>query len=321
MVRTKTERMSVVGVFNNLRDAQAAVRDLKAAGFRDDEIGVLGPGEHDETMRTTESADGGTHAAEGAMAGVATGAGVGALWGLGIAAGMLPAIGPVIAGGVLASVLASAAGGAAVAGLAGALIGMGIPEEEARYYENEFRSGRTIVTVKTMTRKDEARQILSRHSGYDMESRPDRATALGSKTGRTTDVENRNIELREEELHAEKGVKRAGDVRVHKDIVTEHKTMDVPVSREEVVIERHPTRGRKTTGDITGDQDIRIPVKEEEVKVSKTPVVKEEVAVGKRKTTDTRRVEADVKHEELRVDETGDAKVRKPATGRTRKSR
>ena len=116
MVRTKTQRMSVVGVFHNLHEAQAAVRDLKAAGFRDDEIGVMGPGEHgDVSHTTTESADGGTHAAEGAVAGAATGAGVGALWAVGIAAGVLPAIGPVVAGGILASILASAAGGAAAA--------------------------------------------------------------------------------------------------------------------------------------------------------------------------------------------------------------
>ena len=38
MVRTKTQRMSVVGVFHNLHDAQMAVRDLKAAGFRDDDV-------------------------------------------------------------------------------------------------------------------------------------------------------------------------------------------------------------------------------------------------------------------------------------------
>jgi len=341
--------MSVVGVFHNLRDAQAAVRDLKAAGFRDDEIGVLGPGDHDGD-RTTESADGGTHAAEGAVAGAATGAGIGALWAVGIAAGALPAIGPVIAGGILASILASAAGGAAAAGLAGALIGMGIPEEEATYYENEFQSGRTIVTVKTMDRQDEARRILGRHSGFDMESRPDRASGMRSttaapmmtkgtsksqaamndpachtgqaRTGRTTDVGNENIELREEQLHAEKGVKKTGEVRVHKDVVTEHKSIDVPVTREEVVIERRPAHGKAASGKIASEQDIRIPIKEEEVRVTKTPVVKEEVSVGKRKVTDTKRVEADVRHEELRVDETGDVRTDLPhTTGRTRKNR
>jgi uncharacterized protein (TIGR02271 family) len=342
--------MSVVGVFNNLREAQAAVRDLKAAGFRDDEIGILGPGDHDTKHAGTGSTDGGTHASEGAIAGAATGAGVGALWAIGIAAGFLPAIGPVIAGGIFASILASAAGAAAAGGLAGALIGMGIPEEEASYYENEFKGGRTIVTVKTTTRQDEARNILSRHSGFDMQSRPDRAgtstaarsttsdastragiaganamsgSACATNPGATarTDVANQKVQLREEQLQAEKQTKRAGEVRVHKDVVTEHKTIDVPVTREEVVIERHAAHGTRAAGDISTDQEIRIPVKEEEVRVTKTPVVKEEVSVGKRSVTENKHVEADVRHEELRVDETGDARVTDKTTGRTRKSR
>jgi len=351
-----TERMSVVGVFNNRRDAQAAVRDLKAAGFRDDEIGIVGPGDGDgHGAGHHGSVDGGTHAAEGAATGVAAGAGIGALWAVGIAAGLLPAIGPVIAGGIFASILASAAGGAAVAGLAGALVGLGIPEDEAEYYENEFKSGRTVVTVKTTTRQDDARRILGQYSGYDMESRPDRVAGTHStaSTGRgvgdrvsdaaanvkntvagavdrTTDrlaadrttsaprttaartgVEGTTVELREEQLHTQKVQKQTGEVRVHKDVITEHKTIEVPVTREEVVIERHAAHGvRPASGDISNvaaEREIRIPVKEEEVRVTKTPVVKEEVTVGKRKVTETKTVAADVKHEELRVDETGSA--------------
>ena len=345
MVRPLTERMSVVGVFNNPRDAQAAVRDLKAAGFRDDEIGIVGPGQGDDVKRVTDSADGGTHAAEGAATGIAAGAGIGALWAVGIAAGLLPGIGPVIAGGVLTSILASAASGAAVAGLAGALVGLGIPEEEATYYENEFKSGRTVVTVKTTTRQDEARRILNQFSGYDMESRPDRAVGMKSSattaptrtsgiTGRADEcrtessrktatgaVEGRKVELKEEQLKTQKVQKQAGEVRVRKDVITEHKTVDVPVSREEVVIERHAAHGNRTAGnisDLDDDTEIRVPIMEEEVQVTKTPVVKEEVTIGKRKTTESRHVEADVKHEELHVDDstrgrsTGSASTRDP---------
>ena len=77
-----------------------------------------------------------------AGAGLAAGAGVGTLWGLGILAGVLPGIGTAIAGGTLAALLSSAAAGAATAGLAGTLIGFGIPEDEAKYYDEQFRSGR-----------------------------------------------------------------------------------------------------------------------------------------------------------------------------------
>lgn len=154
----RTDRMTIVGVFHNQREAQEALRDLRAAGFREDEIGLIA---HDEDGMIETHDEEGNKAGEGAAIGAATGAGAGALWAVAIAAGILPAIGPVIAGGILGSVLASAAGGAAAGGLAGALIGLGIPDEEAEYYENEFRSGRTLVTVKTSSRREEAWRIWS----------------------------------------------------------------------------------------------------------------------------------------------------------------
>ncbi|MFH5803965.1 hypothetical protein ACG2DA_07915, partial [Alienimonas sp. DA493] len=95
-----------------------------------------------------------------------------ALWGLGIVAGALPAIGPVIAGGALAAVAASAAGTAAAGGLIGALVGWGIPEEEAKYYHNEFERGRTIVTVKCgEDRWDQAHRILDQTNAFDYHRR------------------------------------------------------------------------------------------------------------------------------------------------------
>src|SRR5437588_4004977 len=184
-----TRRKVAVGVFEDATRAQQAVSELIKAGFKEDQVGVVAhdPAAKKKTKARVAKKDAGAKAAEGAAAGLAAGAGVGALWALGIAAGMLPAIGPVIAGGLLASVLASAAGGAAVAGLAGALIGLGIPEEEARYYEEEFKAGRTIVTVKAGTRYQEARDILHRHGAYDRATALQAASAQGvAATGTTT---------------------------------------------------------------------------------------------------------------------------------------
>lgn len=160
-----------VGVFDSEAHAQQAVRELKAAGFEDEQIGFIA---HDratsDSVETTEAASSDSKAAEGAAVGVAAGAGVGALWALGIAAGLVPAIGPVVAGGILGSILASAAGGATVAGITGALIGLGIPEEEARYYEKEFRGGRPIVTVRADGGYAEALAIMERNHGFDMKA-------------------------------------------------------------------------------------------------------------------------------------------------------
>ncbi len=125
-----TKSSTVVGVFENHHDADRAVAELRGAGFSNSQIGVVG---HDKNGGTTT--DKGTKVEEGAIVGAAVGAGAGGLIGLGILAGLIPAIGPVIAGGALAALLANAAGGAAIAGLVGTLVGLGVPEDDAKYYD------------------------------------------------------------------------------------------------------------------------------------------------------------------------------------------
>jgi uncharacterized protein (TIGR02271 family) len=311
------------------------VSQLRAAGFGENEIGLV---TQNASGDGTVHHDGdGNNAAEGAAVGAATGMGVGALWALGIAAGVLPAIGPAIAGGIFASILASAAGGAAVGGLVGALVGLGIPEEEAEHYESEVKAGRTLVTVATTSRQVEATDILTRNggsvrgAGASTSNTPhfqgkNRFASSDTKafghTGSLKDTDACNvptarqadgstIELKSEEVHARKSNDQVGEVRVHKDVVTEHKTIDVPVTREEIVVERRPASGKTaSTTSVAPGQEIRIPVKEEKVHVEKDTVVNEEVSIGKRRVTNTERVGTDVKHEELRVEEQGHVSVK-----------
>lgn len=73
---------------------------------------------------------------------------------------LLPVIGPIFAGGILITALGGAALGAVTGGLLGAFVHMGVPEEQAHRYENEFKAGRTIVTVKTDDHQQEALDIL-----------------------------------------------------------------------------------------------------------------------------------------------------------------
>jgi uncharacterized protein (TIGR02271 family) len=74
------------------------------------------------------------------------------------------------------------------------------------------------------------------------------------------------------------------------------------------VIERHAVAGQKAAGSPVGTaEEIRIPVSEEHIHVEKTPVVTEEVTVGKRKVTDTKRVDATVRKEEIKVEKGGNA--------------
>jgi uncharacterized protein (TIGR02271 family) len=300
-------RTTAVGVFADRAEAQRAVAELKRAGFRDDQIGVVTQ-KHDEHAVAGHK-DTGSKAAEGAAVGAAAGAGIGAAWALGIAAGIFPPLG-VVAGGTLMAVLASAGAGAAAASVAGALIGLGIPEEEARYYEGEVKAGRTVVTVKADGRYDEAVAVLRRFGGYDMASRPVPPTA--ATTARRTEA-GASVQLKEERLHATKTPVETGEVKVRKEVVTEQKHIDVPVQREEVVIERRPAGGRAAAGDLRAEE-IRIPVKEEKVHLEKETVVNEEVSVSKRKVQDTERVGGTVRKEELKVEEHGDVDVRNKGT-------
>lgn len=130
------------------------------------------------------------------------------------------------------------------------------------------------------------------------------ATA-GSDFDRTDrDHDRDTIQLREEELEARKRRVQSGEVTVGKEVVTEERTMDVPVTREEVYVERHPVN-REVSGDVDMRDDsetIRVPVMEEEVEVGKRAFVTEEVSVGKRTVQDTERVSGTVRREEAVIE-------------------
>jgi uncharacterized protein (TIGR02271 family) len=120
------------------------------------------------------------------------------------------------------------------------------------------------------------------------------------------DAFNRRLKLREEQLRVGKERVQTGEAQISKEVITEHRQVDVPVTREELVIERRPvneTLSGQEIGDDLRDETIRIPLTEEQVRVSKDTVVKEEVELGKRQVQETRHVEADVRREELRTDQ------------------
>jgi uncharacterized protein (TIGR02271 family) len=311
----ETTGRTVVGLFHNQADAERAIQRLKQEGFSEDQIGVA----LKDRKRQDELIEGtGTQAAEGAATGALGGGVLGGVIGLlaGVGALAIPGVGPIIAGGTLASTLAGAGIGAAAGGLIGALAGMGIPEEDARHFDAGFQAGGTLVTVDAGNRVEEARDCLL-ESGADLGS-IGRGTATSGATstdsmagdrssmaaGRSNMDDSTTLELREEELRTEKEQVKAGEVRLRKEVVTEERTVEVPVTREEVVVERRPAaRGQEARGDIGESEEIRIPVMEEEVRVEKTPVVKEEVSLKKRQVHDTERVSDTVRREEARIED------------------
>jgi hypothetical protein len=165
---TNTKRSTYVGVFDDRDSADRAASELRTAGFRDDEVGYAWRDEEGKTQKEGET-KAGEMAAGGAVTGAALGGAMGAA-----AAGLIPGIGPIVAGGILASTLTGAAVGTAAGGISGALVGMGIPDEEAKYYDDEFKQGRTLMTVRSQDRYDEAGDVIRRGGGWDYETRNER---------------------------------------------------------------------------------------------------------------------------------------------------
>src|SRR5690625_457352 len=129
-------------------------------------------------------------------------------------------------------------------------------------------------------------------------------------TDRTRDdVDDETIELREERLKVDKEKEKTGEVHVSKKVVEDTETVEVPVTKEEVTIERKPVTGDKTSDgeiEITDDEEIVIPVEEEKVKPKKETDVVEEVEIKKETKQDSQTVGDTVRHEELEVEEDGD---------------
>jgi len=124
------------------------VERLKREGFTSTDISVLFP---DKTGTRDFALEKGTKAPEGAVTGVSTGALLGGAlgWLAGIGALAIPGIGPFVAAGPIAAALSGAAVGGAVGGIAGSLIGMGIPEFEAKRYEGKVKEGGVLLSVHT----------------------------------------------------------------------------------------------------------------------------------------------------------------------------
>src|SRR4051812_49636081 len=165
---TGTGSGTVVGLFHDQPDAERAIERLKQAGFSEKQIGVA----LRDRDRQNELIEGtGTQAAEGAATGALGGGVLGGVIGLlaGVGALAIPGVGPIIAGGTLASTLAGAGIGGAAGGLIGALAGMGVPEEDARHFDQGFQAGGTLVTVDAGGRAGEARECLY-ESGGDLGS-------------------------------------------------------------------------------------------------------------------------------------------------------
>ena len=203
------------------------------------------------------------------------------------------------------------------------LLGLDVPREQANYYARELKAGRTVVSVRPDGQEQQVHDLLHRYGAYDYEHQTAQTQAAAvythSSTAAQEDVsaqtaddfhQPRSLKLRAERLNVSKERIQSGQVELHKEVVAEQKTIDVPVTREEVVIERRAiTDGKVDTTPIGEGETIRTPVSEEQVNVTRNTVVTGEMAIEKRTVQETQRVSDTVRHEETRVEREGNANI------------
>jgi hypothetical protein len=141
-------KKSVFCIATSRYQADQIVEQLKNANFSNNSISALFA---DKGTSHDFAHEKNTKAPEGAVTGAVTGGVVvGALgWIAGIGALAIPGVGPFIAAGPIIAALSGAAIGATVGGIAGGLIGLGIPELEAKRYEGKIKAGNILISVHT----------------------------------------------------------------------------------------------------------------------------------------------------------------------------
>ncbi len=162
---------AVFCIAQNIDQTETIVNNLKTAGFSMNDISVLFP---DKSTTQDFAYEKHTKAPEGAAIGGTVGLGTGAVLGLlaGIGALAIPGVGAFIAAGPIMGALSGAAAGAATGGLAGVLIGLGIPEYEAKRYEGKIKGGSALISVHTVSSEavDQAKKIFEHAHAEDISS-------------------------------------------------------------------------------------------------------------------------------------------------------
>jgi len=126
---------------------------------------------------------------------------------------------------------------------------------------------------------------------------------------KTKNVDDKTLRLRSEQLDISKNRVQVGSVELSKEIVEEQKIVDVPVTHEEVIIERRAINNESSDSPITDEETIHIPISEEQVQVGKHTVITGEIEAHKREVENTRHIEETLKREEAHVNKDGNAVI------------
>jgi len=309
---------TVVGFFDSYPQAQRAIDELVRNGFRRDDINIITNKERYQEV--------GREDAHGAAVGATAGAVLGGAAGL--VAAMIPGVGPVLAAGPLIAALVGAGAGAVAGGIIGALVDAGVPEEDARLYEEGVRRGGTLLMVRADNEMaSRAAQIMNQAGAIDIKRRgtewrsgakhlgatetQPRATESQTRQ-RTTQKEGEiRVPVVEEELKVGKrevsGETGGKGVRVQTHVSEKPVEKQVQLHEEHVNVERRPANRPASSADLSMQKGETFEMREhrEEPVVQKTARVVEEVVVSKEERDRTETVRDTVRRKDVEVQPIG----------------
>ena len=324
---------TVVGLYDHVSQARAAIQDLVDAGFKRDNISFTANasaaeyGEYfDEEGQYRERTEGDTTtnydddemtSGEGAGAGAGIGATIGGLGGLLMGLGLLavPGVGPALAAGPIVSALVGAGIGGLAGGLMGALVNSGVPEDEAGHYSEGVRRGGSLVMLTVDDdRVNDVERIMNEHDPVDIEERtaqwretddyeshdPDAEPYTAEQVA--AEQERYSVPVVEEDVQVGKREVSGGGKRIRSYVSETPVEEQVTLRDEEVRVERRDADRAVTDADEAfQEKTIEMTETEEEAVVSKEARVTGEVVVDKETTERTETVKDSVRKTEVEV--------------------
>lgn len=167
-----TERWTVLGTFEREAQATGALNALREAGFPPEQVSVLSRDTATAAQLAADTDMVADEAGRGAMTGTLLGGLAG--WLIGLSAFAIPGVGPIVGAGIIGTTLAGAGLGAAAGGFVGALGAHGIPDVEARDYEEALRQGHILLSFHAngTTEASRARAIFQANGSQGVRSFP-----------------------------------------------------------------------------------------------------------------------------------------------------
>ncbi len=341
------ENRRAIGSFPDRRSAEQAIHELRDSGFPMDRVSIVAKDDDRDKIAGAEVTDrAGNKADDGAKVGAVSGGTLGGLTGLLVGLGTLaiPGVGPIMLAGAAATALATTAAGgaigAATGGLLGGLVGLGIPEDRARAYNDRVSAGEYLVMVDGSAAEISRAEAILNHRGiqdwgiYDvpgvdrvdsalpMTGMPAAGTAAMMSTPAPMDAPasispdreitqpldvpaGDTVKLYEERLVVDKDRAKTGEVAIGKRVETETVQASIGLDKERVVVQR--TTPGSEAAVLPGDNPfqagevIRMEVYEETPDIHKEAFVREELSIRKEVTASTVNAEETLRREELEV--------------------